>query len=198
MSALIESDLGRFSKDELRAFIVQAVELTIESVNCIAKGVCEWQGRGYDVSELGLSFSEQYLLIGFGQVLAEAFLRFGHDRKLWRLVSRLPISAQKQLTTYPYRIPVASPDGSNRMVDPLELTARQFHLVFDASDARIRSPAEQRSIIEDETKGASKVAELHDDFVPSRRGVEVAGKVFLTWKQVEVIHGLRDRYKPRS
>lgn len=189
------TDLELLTKDQLRERIHDGVSLTIEAIKWTAAAVVEWRKRGFDVSELGLTFADQFLLIGFGQVVAEAFYRFGGSPRLWRLVKALPIDLQEKLSTPPYRIPVATPSGE-RLLDPTEMSHDELTVVFDIKEGRIRSPAEQRSIMEENAPLPPTVEEVSDEIMPGKKGVMVHG-VFLTWKQVEMLHRLKNEYAAR-
>ena len=112
-------NLSEMSKEDLKGMIQESVRLTIDAISRMGQLVREWSERGYSIFELELTFVDQYLLVGCGQVLAGAFFRFGHDKVLWKLVSHLPIPIQRQLCEPPFRVPVESEDGSHRMIDPL-------------------------------------------------------------------------------
>ena len=192
-------NLPAMSKSELKTFVFDSIQLTVDSIKRVSIAVCEWHRRGYDVHDLGLSFAEQYMVIGFGQVLAETFFRFGHDKKLWRCISSLPLPLQEKVSKPPFRLPVLAADGSDRLVDPIEMSRKELNLVFDVDGSRIRPPAEQRSLLEQEKLEAAIQGEdvvLEETIVPGKRGVSVNG-VYLTWKQVGYIYKLKEQYQSK-
>lgn len=184
-------DISELDKEQLRAFIGESAAATIEGIKRVARGVRLWQERGYDLAELenAIPFVQVFWMIGCGQVLAELFFRYGHTGRLWNILSRLPLPLQKQLSEAPYRLPVIAPDGSERQVDPLELTKEQIRQVFDTRDSRIRGPAEQQNIIDQERAmaHAEYVPELDAAFRITKRGPVFLHPVSMTWAEYEAI-----------
>lgn len=200
MSELATID-DTLTKDELKQYILEAAGATVEGIKRVADGVRRWKERGFDIEELerDIPFVQVFWLIGCGQVIAELFFRYGHTGRLWDTVSRLPVPLQKRLCESPYRLPVVSEDGSERMIDPLEMTGAQLDVVFDRRDSRIRTAAEQRSRLEAVRPRLESTPDLKSGIMPSQRGCRItfdSGDTgFLTWKQVAFLGELRERWK---
>jgi hypothetical protein len=110
----------------------------------MAQGVRILDERGDDPPPLDRQFLSVLRRIASGQIADEVISRFSDRSKLFAVIAQLPLPDQKRLgqgAAVPVAIFVEGHQSTFRMVDPLDLSPKQYERVFGGG--RIHPPEEQ-------------------------------------------------------
>lgn len=129
------------SDDELLAELSRQLTLSAAHLHAAAALylVAEERGMGERIDALRLGILRHVRKIAYGQLLADAVIRFGVDEPLLRRVSGLPLPDQRRLADGErVKLAVREQDGTYTHVlrEPLHMTPSERALVFERDRLR--------------------------------------------------------------
>jgi len=174
------------SVDDLRRMLAEGMQETADSIRRVAMIVRELEDRGEDLTDLKLSMLTHLRRVAYGQLAAEAVVRFGGYPLLLQKISQYPLPDQRRLASgHAIELAVVT-DGKidYRKADPLHLSGEQVRLVF-AND-HIRRPEEQAAILSDPAKTPVKrrVRQVKRIKIERERGGLIVGRAFVSHADV--------------
>ena len=145
-------DLMAMDTARLKVELTKALGATASRLVRLAWIVRILEERGEDLSDLGMNLIPYLRRIAYGQLSAEAVVRFSGSPALMETIAALPRPEQDRMAageSVTLVVPAAAGGSSKydlRRADPAKLTRRQFRQVF--ARGRLRDEAEQILFLE--------------------------------------------------
>ena len=150
-------ELGSMSNEQLRGELARALTLTAAQLRYLAVIWRELERRGEDLSELRTGLAIYLPQIAAGQLTPDAVIRFAGQPSVLRAIATLPTDEQERMARgETVDVLTVGEDGSYSAV-PLPahtLTPAQARLVV--GPGKLRSPTEQRAVLESARLAASQ------------------------------------------
>ncbi|GLS13595.1 hypothetical protein [Hydrogenophaga electricum] len=142
-------ELGSMSTQTLRGELAKSLTMSARHLQHLALIWAELEKRGEDLSDLRTGLAVYLPMIAAGRLDAEAVIRFAGQPTVLRSLANLPVERQHALAlggTVPVLTVNAAGEYQSTELPAHTLTAAQARLVFSGDS--IRSPAEQRAVLE--------------------------------------------------
>jgi hypothetical protein len=151
-TAVPPPDLVAMTTDRLKGELANMLTSTAARLVRLAWVVRILEERGEDLSDLGLNLIPYLRRIAYGQMSAEAVVRFSGSPALMEAISMLPRPDQERIASganVELVVRRGDKEFDTRQCDPARLTRSQFRQIF--AKGRVRDRAEQILYLEETT-----------------------------------------------
>lgn len=155
-------ELRTASNDELKAELAKSLEITSRHLRYLAKIWRELESRGEDMSNLRHGLMAYLPMIADERVDPRLIVNYAGQKTLLSFISQLPNKVQKEIAETGYVTLVKIDEGISTEVQTQlsKLSVSEIHRVFDIDRKSVRTPDEQRLILESPKKKNKKLPHI--------------------------------------